>query len=592
MIYKEYLKIKISYLRCADAQVIQSKNISYKANIHIVDGFLHADNMEHFAKVTLKRCNNISNLNMHYVDCNSRDINTKQMSSVEDKLKSISYSLRAGDFLVIPGLASVPILNLADRIKNVIGKSVSLNSQNIKSYKNLIMQFLKEIYTYKSYYSSEISDMDKNSQDLEYTYGVINEVNKLVDKGVNVYIPAGHGADSTLKWLAKTNNSSDDLYRYIAKNYDPDGKVKKILQEAKHKNFYDFNLLSLCKGHIVNVKGKDNRDFIFTAKDGFANDGERGVYNFSPVRNSYGRLLGYSYHDETTVEYPYDEYNGNSSIQNLCKYVGLQYKDFMSSYDEDKKFKEYVKKGYSTANLPDKLYSLHDVFDEQEIKRRGFDKLGHLINNDQNLIFDTNSNGKILFQKTNCEGSGKPSVVSMWGSCFSAINAMARDVAKKEITKQGVSCYINEAENNYKQRNYSAAEYYYNEALNILHPDKSTFSYKHNTIDTYENLYKVLKSAGKYSEAKGISNMILNLKCYEIKNKSVFNPFYLKEQRNVGKYYKELGDLCEREGEYYPARVCRWAADELKKNSSYGDKIVQRRAEQNQYIGDLYDECH
>ncbi len=43
---------------------------------------------------------------------------------------------------------------------------------------------------------------------------------------------------------------------------------------------------------------------------------------------------------------------------------------------------------------------------------------------------------------------------------------------------------------------------------------------------------------------------------------------------------------------YYPARVCRWAADELKKSSSYGDKIIQRRAKQNQYIGDLYDACH
>lgn len=31
---------------------------------------------------------------------------------------------------------------------------------------------------------------------------------------------------------------------------------------------------------------------------------------------------------------------------------------------------------------------------------------------------------------------------------------------------------------------------------------------------------------------------------------------------------------------------------DLKKSSSYGDKIIQRRAEQNQYIGDLYDECH
>ena len=585
--------MNVNYFYRANVQTTQNKNISHKANVHIVDGFLHADNMEHFAKATLKRANNIYDLKMHYVDCNKLDINTKQMSSVEDKLRSISNTLKTGDYLVIPGLASVPILNLVDRIKNIIGKSLNLNSQNIKSYKNVIMQFLKEIYTYKNYYSAEISAMDKNSQDLEYTFGVINEVNKLADRGVNVYIPAGHGADSTLRWLAKSNNISDDLYRYIAKKYDPDGKIRKLLHEAEQKNLYDFNLLSLCKGHIVNLKSRNNNsDFIFTAKDGFANDGERGVYNFSPVRNSYGKLLGYSYHDETTIEYPYEDYKGNSSIDNLCKYVGFQYRDFMASYAENKKFKEYVNKGYSTINLPDRLYSLRDVFPEQEIKRKGLDKLGHLINNEQNLIFDTNSKGQILFQKTNCEGSDKPSVVSMWGSCFSSINAMARDVAKKGATKHEIYYYLNKAENNYKCNNYDAAEYYYNEALSILHPDKSTFNYKQNTINTYESLYKVLKSAGKYSEAKGVSNIILNLKCYEIKNKSVLNPFYLMEQRNISKYYRELGDLCEREGEYYPARVCRWAADELKKNSSYGDKIVQRRAAQNQYIGDLYDECH
>ena len=66
----------------------------------------------------------------------------------------------------------------------------------------------------------------------------------------------------------------------------------------------------------------------------------------------------------------------------------------------------------------------------------------------------------------------------------------------------------------------------------------------------------------------------------------------MKEQSNIGEYYKDLASFCENECEYYPARVCKWAAEELKKNSSYGDKIVQRRAKQNQYIGDLYDECH
>lgn len=365
-----------------------------------------------------------------------------------------------------------------------------------------------------------------------------------------------------------------------------------MLKDAKERNLYDFNLLSLCKGHIVNIKGKNNRDYLFTAKDGFANDGERGVYNFSPVRNSYGKLLGYSYHDESTIEYPYDEFNGNDKISNLCKYVGLPYRDFMPSYSETKTFREYVKKGYSTAGLPDKLYPIREAFSLEEIKNRELDKLGYFINKEQNLIFDTNSQGKIIFQKTNCEGSEKPSVVSMWGSCFSSINAMVRDIKKFGNSKQSYSYYIQKAEEDIRRGKYEGAEYYYNEALEILHPNKSDFEYQRYAIGTYEKLYNLLKSQGKYDEVKGVSNIIINLKSYEIKNKSVYNPSYIIEQKKIGNYYKELADLCERDGEYYPAKVCSWAAEELKKSSSYGDKIIQRRAEQNQYIGDLYDECH
>ena len=576
---------------CNQASIDSSKP-ACKSRVHIIDGFSHADNMEHFAKAVLKKTKNVSTVDMHYVDCNSIDINSKQMSSVEDMLKSIYSTLRSGDFLAIPGLASVPILNLSDRIKNVIGKYVYLTPENLKGNKNLILEFLKEIYNYKYLHSTEISHLDKNSQDLAYTYGVILEINKLVDKGVNVYIPAGHGADSTIKWLAKSNDSSDDLYRYISKHFDPDHKVRSILNEAKEKNFYDLNLLSLCKGHIVSIKDKSNRDFIFSAKDGLANDSARGVYNFTPIRNSYGRILGYSYHDEYTVEYPYDEFPGNSSIAKLCNYVGLQYEAFRPTYSENNTFKNYVKKGYSTENLPDKLYKINEVFDEREIRARKLDKLGHFINNEQNLIFDTNSNGKVLFQKTNCEGSEKPSVVSMWGSCFSTINAMVRDINKKGHDRKSFSFYVQSAENSSRKGDYSNAEYYYNEALDALHPDKTSFSYKKEAIDTYDKLYKLLKNQGKYSEAKGIANMIINLKSHEIINMSVYDPVYMTKQRNIGNYYSELANFCENEGEYYPAKVCRWAADELKRNSSWGDKIIQRRSEQNQYIGDLYNECN
>ena len=122
----------VNICKSNDRKSIRSRP-AFKAKIHIVDGFLHADNMEHFAKATFKKMNNISDLNMHYVECNHIDINTKQMSSVEDMLKSLSSALRHGDFVAIPGLASVPILNLADRIKNVLGKSVNLIPQNLKA---------------------------------------------------------------------------------------------------------------------------------------------------------------------------------------------------------------------------------------------------------------------------------------------------------------------------------------------------------------------------------------------------------------------------------------------------------------------------
>lgn len=578
-------------------QSTKSNKTAFKSKVHIVDGFIHADTMEHFTKAALKKSGRVSDVQMHYVECNSRDINTKQMRSVEDKLKELSYSVKNGDFIVIPGLASVPLLNLKDRIYDVLGKNVNLTALTLKSYKDVLLEFLKEIYNYKYTHSSDISYMDKNSQQLEYSYGVIEQINNMVRKGVNVYIPAGHGADSTIKWMAKDEGLSDELYKYIATGRDPQGQIRKLFDRAKSRNYYDFNLLSLSNAHIVNVKDRNFRDYIFSAQDGFVNDSAKGVYNFSPVRSSSGQLLGYSFHDESTVEYPYHDYRANEQIENLCRYVGLPKNKFQASYSETNQFKEYVKKGRSTSSLPDKLYKLSDVFDSSEIRRRKLDTLGTLIDRNQNLIFDTNDKGKIIFQKTNCEGSDKPSVIQMWGSCFSAVNAMIRDAKKGgNISSSGSSTnssyLINQADKYANRGDVKTAEYYYNEALAIMHPNKAGFNYDSGTIEVYEKLYKLLKSRNRYAEAKGTANVIINLKAQKIVNLSIFDNYYVSVQKELGEYYKDLAIYCEKESEYYPARVCRWAAEELKKTSSYGDKIVKRRAEQNQYIGDLYNECH
>ena len=568
--------------------------VSLKARIHIVDGFLHADTMEHFAKAVLKDVKNVDSLKMHYVECNPIDINTKQMSSLEAKLKEMNNSLRLGseDYVAIPGLASVPILNLQDRIRNVLKQSVHLTAQNLRGYKNTILNLLKEFYLYQHYYSDEVAILDKNSQELQYTYGVINEINKLSQKGVNVYIPAGHGADSTIKWMIKSQGLNNDYTEYLSKNRDRNNDIKRIFKQAEQHNYYDFNLLALSNAHIVNVKNKNDRDFIFAAKDGYMNDGARGVYNFSPVRNSSGRIIGYSFTDKSTVEYPYDEFQANERLANISKYVGLQIRDFYPSHDEIEKFKKMVRQGHSTADLPERLYPISTIFVYSYIERNKLDRVGSFINTKQNLIFDTNSDGEILFQKTNCEGSNKPSVMQMWGSCFSAINALKRDVLGVQERNYSSYYYIDKANSEVSSKHLEGAEFYYNKALEVLHPNKTNLNCNNEAIETYEKLYDVLKQQHKYEEAKGVANILLNLKAYKIKDKFIFNPFYLYAQSKLAKYYEEIAIYCENSCEYYLARVCRWAAQELKKNSEYGDRIVQRRAEQNQYIGDLYDECH
>ena len=73
---------------------------------------------------------------------------------------------------------------------------------------------------------------------------------------------------------------------------------------------------------------------------------------------------------------------------------------------------------------------MNEVLSQIEIKERKLDYLGDYISADKQLVFDTNSKGEVLFQKTNCEGSERPSVVSMWGSCFSTLNKIKEDIYK------------------------------------------------------------------------------------------------------------------------------------------------------------------
>ena len=52
--YKVYLKVKITSL-CKTDDKNRLNQLTYMAKVHIVDGFMLADNMEHFAKATFQK---------------------------------------------------------------------------------------------------------------------------------------------------------------------------------------------------------------------------------------------------------------------------------------------------------------------------------------------------------------------------------------------------------------------------------------------------------------------------------------------------------------------------------------------------------
>jgi len=90
--------------------------------------------------------------------------------------------------------------------------------------------------------------------------------------------------------------------------------------------------------------------------------------------------------------------------------------------------KDFIRKRKDVSELPNKLYNLKEIFSEKEIDYGNLNLLGNFVNKTRELIFDVNNEEKILFQKNNCEGSQRPSVVSMWGPCFSTIKAISDDI--------------------------------------------------------------------------------------------------------------------------------------------------------------------
>ena len=496
--------------------------------VYIVDGGNHATNMQHFANAI----SNNMDIAMFNVEVNPQDSNMKQLKSLEEKLKILNIEhpkFKNNEYVAVPALASVPLLNLQEQYNRIMNSNKIFTPENIKANKKNLLKFLKTIYENPNKYRQYVQYMDSKTQGIEYTYGVIQEINKAKANGAKIYIPSGHPQDTTLKWLAGQRGLKPELYNYIATGIDKDGSIKKLSQEIKNNNWYDFNLLSLSNASVVGVKGTTGaQDYMFAAYDSCVTDGARGVYNFSPIRKN-EKLIGYSYTNTTTNEYPYDEFPANSEISNITEFVGKDIDEVVAKPKDIKIFKELARDNTNLDKIPNKLYPIEDIFSSQEIKNQKLRLQGDYVDKSLTLFFRENDNGKVIFPKCDCEGSGKPSVLSMWGSCFSVMNAIARDIEIQgsQYPNMDGDCPNIELNNHRKKineilnmginfKNYEEAERSFNYAISLNKAFDASNNIELLDFKPYQLLGDLHFAHKKYDYASSCYNNAINILAKQI----------------------------------------------------------------------------
>lgn len=614
--------------------------------VHIVDGGIHANNMQHF----LKAMKGSFDIKMHDVLVNSQDRSTKQLKSVEEQLKNLNNRRAnyAFEYIAVPILASVPLLNIQDQYNAIMGENKVFTPENIKSNKENLLKFLKEIYNYPNLYSKYIGYMDPIGQGIQYTYGIIQEINKLVKKCAYIYVPSGHPMDLTLKWMAGERGQKPELYHYIATGEDIDDKVARMQKEIKDKNWYNFNLLSLSDAKIVGVKDTDwKKDYIFAAYDSCVTDGARGVYNLSPVREN-NQLVGYSFTDKYNNDYPYSEFPLNTEVYTLTRFVGKNKDEVLATEAETKCFLDHDNR----YHYVDKLFKVEDVFTESEIAQNKINIQGKYVDRSRKLFFDENKDGKIIFKKCDCEGSGRPSVLSVWGSCYALMNAIVRDDGLNELGPDMHNKYDNyliAGKSCFRCGNYNGAEYNFSKANEIAKAFMQRSPDYNNLYEASYYLAEIYAKRGKFDEAAGCLNFSIDTLAKNFsshsksksldslktaydnyhKYKSISENYITARQRyinlpdivkifksmppqpkeydkhksleySVNEYnlyvlmmeamFEKMAVICKKKGENYAARVCDAAARDIKECNSRGNKVIYKRSDKVQYIGDLYNE--
>lgn len=138
-----------------------------------------------------------------------------------------------------------------------------------------------------------------------------------------------------------------------------------------------------------------------------------------------------------------------------------------------------------------------------------------------------------------------------------------------------------------QNNNYDSAE---SEATKVLrYIDMVGFDPKNKTyLDAYKTLADIKYIKGDYTGANGLYNFYLNNKCKVFEDKT-YEEFAdrISERKEIASMFDKLADIAIRRGEPQAEKECKIAANSLTPPTRLGYKIVNRRANDDNYIGDL-----
>ncbi len=590
------------------------QTVNFKGyKVHVLDGAAHGDTMEHFARAIVREVKDIVDVVYHKTETNPTYSGLKQMDALAQNLHNLNKNnvLKSGDFLAITGSAQVQLNQLA--VEMGLAKK-TIRPDNVTQYKNQIIDFLAT--------KEPSRELDPNGQKFSFVPQVITEINELIKKGVNVYLPAGHPIEAALKAKMGGKGLKDELYKYIYTRGKLGAEdVSSSISELKAANYYKFNLLALSDAHVVNVRDfSGKKDYVFAAYDNCVNDGERGVYNFYPVRDKKTKkVLGYSFTDKRTIHYPYNEFLANKEFENIARYVGLKSSDNIMLTHQEMLQREYLVKCGERVSTPPLhfLKRLNEVFSEKTIEDRKLNELGFFTTNDGNLFFAYNRDGEIYFPKADCEGSGRPSVLSMWGSCFASITAAKRDIAKlvneklaktPNYTDKQELLSLNKALDDVNHIPLKIQEYRLNRLIKHLDKFPDNVEWINKNIAAHIQLFDVLKKQNLNKAAEVVANQTINLKCKKLLStiadapnaphgqafasswKRVNRELFL-ELDSLAELFDEISRLCESKQNVKAQTVSKWAVKVLKDRTPEPvEAIIRQRADKHINIGEIFNE--